>query len=109
MYKKITRVNPTALSAHEIASQLLKLPQWTATNGYLRRNQIVLRDFETTRSLLNHIAMRSHIWGHHPELIMNYNKLDIKLTTHDIGSKISDIDLELAKRIEDYIEFYLTK
>ncbi|EDO16813.1 hypothetical protein Kpol_1056p14 [Vanderwaltozyma polyspora DSM 70294] len=106
MYNKISRVAPVVLSKEQIALKLISLPHWKIENSKLVREPIEVRDFETACSLFNAIAMRSHLWGHHPELTLNYNRLGIKLTTHDIGNQVSDIDLKLAKRIEKYVDMY---
>jgi 4a-hydroxytetrahydrobiopterin dehydratase len=37
--------------------------------------------------------------GHHPELFNVYNKVDIRLSTHDADS-LTDKDFNLAKAIE---------
>lgn len=40
--------------------------------------------------------------GHHPDLeIFSYNKVRVKLTTHDEGYKITEKDVELAKSINE--------
>ncbi|CCE64741.1 hypothetical protein TPHA_0I02380 [Tetrapisispora phaffii CBS 4417] len=106
MYNKILKVKPSLLSKTELAEKLLELPKWRAHEGHLIRQTIEVKDFEICHSLFNNIAMRSHLWGHHPRITMNYNKLDLTLTTHDIGTQISDIDIKLAKRIDTYVERY---
>jgi len=41
----------------------------------------------------------SHV--HHPDLeIFSYNKVRVKLTTHDEGNKITDKDIALAEEID---------
>ena len=36
---------------------------------------------------------------HHPELVLNYSSLEVRLNTHSAGG-ITDKDFELARRIE---------
>ena len=38
--------------------------------------------------------------NHHPELLNIYNRVQIELTTHDAGNKISQKDVDLAQSIE---------
>ena len=40
---------------------------------------------------------------HHPEWFNVYNKLDIKLTTHDAGG-VSEKDINLAKYIDEQLK-----
>jgi 4a-hydroxytetrahydrobiopterin dehydratase len=38
--------------------------------------------------------------NHHPKLFNVYNSVQIQLTTHDAGNKVTEKDLNLAKAIE---------
>jgi len=40
--------------------------------------------------------------NHHPEWFNVYNKLDIRLSTHDKGG-ITQLDIDLAKEIEEIV------
>lgn len=70
------------------------------------------KDYESTWGFLSQVAMRSHLWGHHPKITTCYNKVKLELTTHDLLKEgkqydgLSDIDLKMAKRIEKYISMY---
>lgn len=113
MYNKITKISAIKIPTNELYSQLHKMrlyPSWSIQNEekqqYLLREQ-VFPDFETTWSFLNQVAMRSHLYGHHPTITIIYNRVIMKLSTYDIeNGVISNIDLKLAKRIESYINVY---
>ena len=49
---------------------------------------------------MQEIAIQSEILNHHPLWTNDYNKLEIKLYTHDKG-KITELDFKLAKIIDD--------
>jgi len=49
---------------------------------------------------MKEIAVHSELLNHHPLWTNNYNKLEIKLYTHDKG-KITKLDFMLAKIIDD--------
>ncbi|CAL9730678.1 hypothetical protein MOUN0_K01508 [Monosporozyma unispora] len=113
MYNKISKVAYVKIPSSELSVKLSKLgllPNWSVK--ICTQHQSLVRecsfpDFETTWSFLNQVAMRAHLWGHHPTIKTTYNKVNLELTTHDIdGGNISDIDLKLAKRIESYINLY---
>ena len=70
-------------------------------SGNTVTRNISFKDFETTWSFLNQLAMRSHLWGHHPTVTTTYNKVSLRLTTHDTNG-VSDIDLRLVAKIEGY-------
>lgn len=63
------------------------------------------RDFKETWTFLNKVADAAHALKHHPTITTTYNKVDILLTTHDVGNHITELDLSLASQIED---IYLT-
>lgn len=100
MYNKVTRVSAVQLSAAEVAKHLLKLPNWKYDGKKITR-EFVLKDFETTWAFLSQVAMRSHLYGHHPTIQTTYNKVRLDLSTHDIQG-VSEIDLKLAKKVEGY-------
>lgn len=101
MYNKITKKAAVLLEHGTIVNELLLLPKWKVIGKDLVR-QHSFKDFETTWSFLNKVAMRSHLWGHHPNINTTYNKIEIRLTTHDV-SGISDIDIKMARRFEKYL------
>jgi 4a-hydroxytetrahydrobiopterin dehydratase len=45
------------------------------------------------------VALLAEGMNHHPEWFNVYNQVTIDLTTHDAGG-ISDLDVELARKIE---------
>ncbi|CEP60842.1 4a-hydroxytetrahydrobiopterin dehydratase LALA0_S02e00870g [Lachancea lanzarotensis] len=100
MYNKVKRVAAIRLDSAEISRLLGSYPSWNYDGSKLTRN-LTLRDFETTWSFLNQIAMRSHLWGHHPTITTSYNKVSLQLTTHDVGG-VSNIDRKMIEKIESY-------
>ncbi|AET39624.1 4a-hydroxytetrahydrobiopterin dehydratase Ecym_4592 [Eremothecium cymbalariae DBVPG len=101
MYNKISKQAAILLQSPELKAGLAALPHWKYANGALFRD-FQLRDFESTWSVLNQIALRSHLWGHHPTITTTYNKVSLILTNHDLGG-VTDIDMKMARRIEKYI------
>ncbi|SCU97457.1 LAMI_0F10154g1_1 [Lachancea mirantina] len=100
MYNLIKRTPAKLLTSIELEGRLLKLPRWQLTDDIISR-QLEFPDFEATWSFLNQVALRSHLWGHHPKIVTNYNQVLIELTTHDAGG-ITDVDAKLAARIDLY-------
>ena len=50
---------------------------------------------------MNRIGEVAEEMNHHPEWFNVYNKLNIRLSTHDQGG-ITQLDIDLAKTIEDW-------
>lgn len=74
--------------------------------GYVVWSFLVNTHNTNTRAqqgFLNKVALRSHLWGHHPTIATTYNTVRITLTTHDVGG-VSDIDVKLARKINSYVD-----
>jgi len=74
------------------------LPTWHLAEGHLTRTYVT-RDWRMTLLLANTIGYLAEIGWHHPELILTYPRLTVRLQTHDAGG-ITNKDFELARRIE---------
>lgn len=105
MYNKLSKSAPVAVVGDNLIKAVAALRTWKVVDKSLTR-EVVLRDFESTWGFLTQVAMRSHLWGHHPTITTTYNKVQLKLQTHDLENEISDIDIKMAKRIEKYIQMY---
>jgi len=46
------------------------------------------------------VALIAEKQNHHPEWTNVYNKVDIRLSTHDVGGVITEKDRKLAKAID---------
>ena len=57
------------------------------------------KNFIDAFSWMNKVALISEKINHHPEFFNVYNKVEIKLTTHDQGG-LSAKDIDLAEKIE---------
>lgn len=44
---------------------------------------------------------------HHPDIYISYTKVELRLTTHSAGNKITERDLELGQEIEKIAEEYI--
>jgi 4a-hydroxytetrahydrobiopterin dehydratase len=66
------------------------------------RKKIIFTDFSLCFSVMCRIAILAEKMNHHPEWFNVYNKLDIVLSTHDVGG-VSQLDLDMAKEINFYI------
>ena len=62
----------------------------------------VFKDFRTAMANMQRIAFEAEDMNHHPEWFNVYNKLQIRLRTHDADG-ITEKDLELAGRIENIL------
>lgn len=88
-----------ALTKDELSQQLTMLPEWTFENDALART-ITVGDFREAMQLLLAIGFEAEALQHHPELTNVYNRVSIRLTTHDAGDKVTALDIALAQAID---------
>ncbi len=58
------------------------------------------KDFIEAWSFMTATAMVAEKLNHHPFWTNVYNKVEVKLSTHDAGNIVTEKDYELAKKIE---------
>lgn len=88
------------LSDEAIQQELSGLDGWTHEEDKLKKT-FEREDFREAISFIVRVAFYVEEMNHHPELENVYDTVTMALTTHDAGSKVTEMDLELARRIED--------
>ena len=58
------------------------------------------KDFSEAWAFMSRIALIAEKMNHHPNMTNEYNKVEIKLSTHDAGNKVTDKDYLLAVAID---------
>lgn len=76
--------------------------RWEEKNNKLVRH-FEFNDFTEAFAFLTRVAFAAEKDQHHPEIENVYNKVTLSLTTHDDGSKITDKDRSLAKKIDSLV------
>jgi len=90
------------LQGDELASALTALPLWhTDERGLGIRRDLRFPDFRTAFGFMTQVAMAAEQLDHHPEWSNVYNRVAIRLSTHDAGG-VTDKDLHLASLIDRY-------
>ncbi|MEM4560186.1 MAG: 4a-hydroxytetrahydrobiopterin dehydratase [Candidatus Caldarchaeum sp.] len=74
-------------------------PGWSLRGGKLHR-LFEFRDFVEAMGFMVRVALESEKLQHHPEWFNVYNRVEIWLTTHDLGG-LSTYDVKLAKTINN--------
>lgn len=75
---------------------------WQEINNQLIK-EFTFKDFNEAFAFMTRAAIVINEMDHHPEWTNIYNKVVIKLSTHDAGNIITDKDRELAKRLDEII------
>lgn len=74
-------------------------PEWKIENNALFR-QFEFKDFAEAFGFMNKVAVVAEEMNHHPDWRNVYNRVEMRLTTHDAGDKVTDRDIALAEKIQ---------
>ena len=81
--------------------QLATLPGWTFRNDGIEK-RYSFENFVQAFGFMSQVAIFAEKADHHPELSNVYNRVDIRLSTHDANG-LTDKDFSLARQIETLI------
>ena len=87
------------LGTDQINDALQSLTGWTHDDNELRKT-FEFKNFRAAVSFIVRLSFEAEERDHHPRLTNVYNKVDVALTTHDAGNKVTQRDVELAQAIE---------
>ena len=82
----------------EITELLEAHPQWRRDGDLLRRSY-VFADFRAAFAFMAHVALIAERLFHHPEWSNVYNKVELAVTSHDVGG-ISARDRDFIERVD---------
>lgn len=87
------------LTDEERAAALADLPDWRLTeNGSAISRSFKFRNFVEAFGFMSRVALLAERANHHPEWSNVYNRVEIRLTTHDADG-LSARDIALAQAI----------
>jgi 4a-hydroxytetrahydrobiopterin dehydratase len=76
---------------------------WKEENNCLER-VFLFKDFVQAFSFMTRVALVAEKMNHHPDWSNVYNKVIIRLNTHDAGNTVTDKDRKLAMAIDKLAE-----
>jgi len=85
------------LDSAEIAKGLQDVPGWERDGESLRRN-FKFGDFVAAFGFMSRVALLAERADHHPDWSNVYNRVEIRLSTHEAGG-LTERDFALAKAI----------
>ena len=88
----------TQLTDAEIELALVALPGWNRVGDGIERSY-KFADFAHAFAFMTRVALLAEKADHHPEWFNVYNRVDVRLTTHDAGG-LSARDVALATAID---------
>ena len=87
------------LEPFQIQEALAGLEGWALDDGKLLKTYVFM-DFKAALIFINRVGEVSEKLNHHPEILNNWNKVTLRLSTHDAGNRITEKDLTLARAIQ---------
>jgi 4a-hydroxytetrahydrobiopterin dehydratase len=90
---------PAKLSDEEIVEALSSRDSWTLVDGKLFR-EFLFKDFNEAFGFMTRCALIAESLEHHPEWFNVYNRVEVKLTTHDAGG-LTALDFTLAEAMDN--------
>lgn len=93
---------PDLLTESAIQDRLKKIPEWDCDNKQLERS-FEFDDFAGSIDFVNSVAEIAEELGHHPDIDIRWNKVQIIVSTHSKGG-LTEYDFELAEKIENLVE-----
>jgi 4a-hydroxytetrahydrobiopterin dehydratase len=91
---------PEALTAQQTEEALAGLPGWTSDGDSIARTYSFARHLPAA-AMVVHVAAVQEELNHHSEMSLGYNKLSVTVNTHSVGGRVTEKDIELARRIEE--------
>ena len=79
------------------------MPMWKEENNRLKRS-FKFRDFTEAFAFMTRVAFIAEKLNHHPNWYNVYNTVEIELSTHDAGNKVTAKDKEMAEAIDKILE-----
>lgn len=89
----------TPLTKAKIEKALVGLPGWSCKREALVKT-FTFGSFKGALAWMVRVGFEAEAMNHHPEWTNVYNRVEVRLSTHDAGGKVTAKDVELARRME---------
>lgn len=94
-------MRPTRYTDNEIQENLKEISTWQFSDNAISK-EFTFKDFSIAFGFMTQIALSAERLNHHPEIKNVYNKVSLKLNTHNVGG-LTELDFKLAKQIDKII------
>lgn len=81
----------------------MKVEHWTYSDNQLYR-EFEFANFKQAFAFMTKVAAVAERLQHHPDWRNVYSTVQMKLTTHDAGNKVTPKDVELAEAINRVLD-----
>ena len=88
------------LNKAKIQAALTALPGWSFKRDALAKT-FAFGSFREAMSFMVRASFEAEAMNHHPEWTNVYNRVAVRLNTHDAGGKVTEKDVTLAHKIQE--------
>jgi 4a-hydroxytetrahydrobiopterin dehydratase len=89
---------PVPLDDGEIAARLAALPGWERDGDEITRT--FAHTYHECVHLAVYVAAKAREVSHHPDMLITWERIEFRITTHDAGRKLTGLDFDLAREID---------
>jgi len=90
--------NKSRLSPEEARARLAVLTDWEIASDTIRR-RYKFPSFKESMEFVNKVALLAERADHHPDILIEYDKVTLTLSSHDAGG-LTERDFALARSID---------
>ena len=87
------------LERHEIDERLKNISNWDTIENHYIVKKFKFEDFRQAISFVNKVGEIAEKIGHHPDICISYDDVELKVFTHSIDA-LTKKDFELALKID---------
>jgi 4a-hydroxytetrahydrobiopterin dehydratase len=88
---------PVPLDEAQVREALAALPGWSRDGDSITRTFSC--GYHECVHLAMYVAAKAREVGHHPDMSITWQRIAFRITTHDIGGRLSEADFSLAALI----------
>jgi 4a-hydroxytetrahydrobiopterin dehydratase len=85
------------LNDEQVEAELATVPGWSQSDSSIV-TVVTRKDFRDALLFLNAVGYLAERAGHHPDVVVSWNKVTLTLSTHSAGG-LTDADFGLAREI----------
>ena len=89
------------LSAHEITSELERVPEWSREGDAVTRT-VRFPSFRAAIAFVERVADAAEAADHHPDILIRWRRVTLTLSTHASGG-LTAKDFAMAARIDGLV------
>ena len=97
-YKKKCGDHMSVLERDDLENRLASAAGWTLRGAEIQK-QFQFHDFRDAMAFVTRVAELAEKANHHPDVLIQYNKVTLTLSTHSEGG-ITEKDFDLARDVD---------